>query len=262
MRNEDPYASYVPFIEELAKASGALITDFWNKGNFSVESKADTSPVTEADRATEQLIRQSIQAKYPHHGIIGEEFESVNENAEFVWIIDPIDGTKSFITHVPLFVTLIGLLHRGQPVAGAIHQPITQELCLGTCTQTQFNGKTVNLRPCSRIENATVLTSSFEYLIGNEKTKGWEQLVAATAFSRTWGDGYGYLLLASGNADIMVDPIVNPWDILPVIPVIKGAGGKITTWEGNPMANGSSAVAAHPAIHPEVIELLRTQEAT
>jgi len=256
MLHTSPYASFLPFIEELAHLSGNIIRGYWNRGDYTVETKSDASPVTQADRETEACLRDTIKATYPDHGIMAEEFGNENETAEYVWVLDPIDGTKSFITRVPLFGTLIGLLHQGRPVVGAIHQPITQELCIGSAAGTQLNGHTVQLRPCEQLEHAVLLTSSFEYLLDNDKTRGWEQLVRATQFSRTWGDCYGYLLLVTGRADIMVDPILNPWDILPIVPIIEGAGGKITAWDGSPLTQGHSAVAAHPAIHSQVIENL------
>ncbi len=246
------------FLDELLAQSGAIIRAAWgDTGHIAYESKSDRSPVTEVDRGVEKKLREMIGAKFPSHGIIAEEFGSERENAEWVWVIDPIDGTKSFISGVPLFVTLIGLLHCGKPVLGAIDQPVLRERCVGDNETTLFNGKPTRVRLCRNLRDAVLTTSGFETIAGQPFEKGFLRLAAATRFTRTWGDGYGYLLLATGRVDVMAEPILAPWDLLPLIAVVNGAGGKITDVTGGEAIGGSGAIAASPELHPKVVEEFR-----
>jgi histidinol phosphatase-like enzyme (inositol monophosphatase family) len=240
---------------ELAAESGAFIRPLFGQ-RIAVESKADQSPVTAADRGAEELMRTHIKKRFPDHGIIGEEYGSERADAEFVWVLDPIDGTKSFITGVPLWGTLIGLLHRGEPVLGCIHQPVLQQLMVGDGHSTTLNGRTVRVRPCPRLADATLLTSDVLNLAKHQHGPACDRLVAQVKLYRTWGDCYGYLLLASGLADICLDPIMNPWDIAALVPVVRGAGGVISNWQGGPAYPAQSTIAASPAMHPEVVAML------
>jgi myo-inositol-1(or 4)-monophosphatase len=201
-------------------------------------------------------MRDLIRKTYPGHGIIGEEFGRENVNAEFVWALDPIDGTISFASGCPLFGTLIGLLHGGEPFLGAIHQPILERLCVGDNNQTTLNGQPVYMREVDRLSDATLLATDIRHVEKYQKKEGFERLLQRARLFRTWGDCFGYLLLASGRADIMIDPIMNPWDVLPLIPVIRGANGVITTWDGADAASGNSCVAASKKLHPQVMEIL------
>jgi histidinol phosphatase-like enzyme (inositol monophosphatase family) len=249
-------AALTAFIRELAEESGALIRRYFRSPALAVEVKADQTPVTDADRGAEELLRKRIGARFPDHGIMAEELGSERLDAEYVWVLDPIDGTKSFISGVPLFGTLIGLLHRGQPILGAIHQPIQRELLLGDGTATTLNDRRVRVRPTARLADAVLLASDTTTAAHYQDAAGWERLVARARWLRTWGDCYGYLLVATGQADVMTDPIMNPWDLLPLIPIIRGAGGVITDWQGNDPVHASSSVAASPLLHGEVIATL------
>jgi histidinol phosphatase-like enzyme (inositol monophosphatase family) len=251
--NLTPYRS---FLIELAEKSGAFIQPFFGDPNLAVEIKGDESPVTQADRGAEELLRALIAKKFPTHGIIGEEFGSENAAAEFVWVLDPIDGTKAFITGVPLWGTLIALLHRGQPVLGCIHQPILRQLMLGDGRETTLNGRAVCVRSCARIEDATLLTSDPLNPGKYQNGAAYAALVERARLVRTWGDCYGYLLVAGGWADVMLDPIMNPWDIAALVPVIRGAGGTITDWQGADPVAGKSIVAAASGLHAQVIAAL------
>ena len=244
------------FMERLAAASGEVIRPWFAAADLDVELKGDRSPVTQADREAEAVMRDLIGRRYPQHGIVGEEFGTENDGAQFVWVLDPIDGTISFASGCPLFGTLIGLLHEGKPVLGAIHQPVLEQLCVGDNTSTTLNGRTVKLRPCARLDEATLLATDLGNIARHQNYERFEALRGRTRLFRTWGDCFGYLLLAGGGADVMLDPIMNPWDLLPLIPVIRGAGGVITTWTGKDAADGASCVAANEALHPQVIELL------
>jgi myo-inositol-1(or 4)-monophosphatase len=241
---------------ELAAESGAFIRPLYGQGSLAIESKADQSPVTAADRGAEQLMRKLIAKRYPDHGIIGEEFGTERPDAEFVWVLDPIDGTKSFITGVPLWGTLIGLLHQGQPVLGCINQPVLGQLVVGDCQTTTLNGRPTRVRACPSLAGATLLTSDTTNLGKYQNGPACERLASSVKLYRTWGDCYGYLLVATGLADIMLDPIMNPWDIAALVPVIRGAGGVITDWKGAAPYPAESTVAASPELHGEVIRTL------
>ena len=247
---------YRPFFAELATQSGDFIRPFFGSADLIVETKGDATPVTVADRGAEELMRRLIKAKFPTHGIIGEEMGSERSDAEFVWVLDPIDGTKSFITGVPLWGTLIALLHRGQPVLGAIHQPILKQLMIGDGSTTTLNGRPVRVRSTARIEDATFLTSDPFNPSKYQNGAAYTALRQRAKLVRTWGDCYGYLLVAAGLADVMCDPIMNPWDIAALVPVIRGAGGVITDWKGGAAYPAESTVAATPGLHAAVIKAL------
>lgn len=247
---------YTAFLRTLAEKSGDVIRPYFANPALQVDLKGDQSPVTQADREAETVMRELIRQTYPQHGILGEEFGQENTAASFVWVLDPIDGTISFASGCPLFGTLIGLLHDNVPILGAIHQPILQQLCIGNTTETTLNGRVVQLREVERLADATLLTTDVKGIAKYQNKTTFDTLLEQTRLFRTWGDCYGYLLLASGMADIMLDPIMNAWDILPLIPVIQGANGVITTWEGGDAVSGTSCVAAHRRLHPQVLEVL------
>jgi histidinol phosphatase-like enzyme (inositol monophosphatase family) len=251
-------APYLDFIRELALASGEVIRPYFGSREMGTELKADESPVTVADRRAEEVMRALIERRFPAHGIIGEEFGNVRPDAEFVWVLDPIDGTKSFISAVPLFGTLIGLLHEGRPWLGGIHQPILQQLMLGDGRTTTLNGSPVRVRRCARLAEATVALSDPTHPAKYQQGAAFERLSREVRCTRTWGDCYGYLLLAAGWVDVMLDPVMNPWDLLPVVPVVAGAGGQITDWQGRPTDSlaAKSAIAAHPDFQPELVRRL------
>ncbi len=246
------------FIRELASASSEVILPYFGNPSQGLELKSDESPVTLADRSAEEVMRRMIEKRFPSHGIIGEEHGTVREDSEFVWVLDPIDGTKSFITAVPLFVTLIGLLHEGKPILGAIHQPNLRELMLGDGHETTLNGRIVRGRKASSLAASTLLTSDPLLPSKYQDAAGFDALARSVRLYRTFGDGYGYLLVASGWADIMVDPIMNPWDLLPLIPCLEGAGIKVTDWQGGDARKkgAASTVACAEKLHGQVISLL------
>jgi myo-inositol-1(or 4)-monophosphatase len=249
-------APFRPFIAELARRGGEFIRPFFASADLAVETKTDDSPVTAADRGAEALMRAMIARKFPAHGIIGEEFGDERADAEWVWVLDPIDGTKAFITGVPLWGTLIALKHNGRPVLGAIHQPVLGQLMLGDGNATTLNERPVRVRAAARIEDATLLTSDPLNPARHQNGAAYDALAARARLVRTWGDCYGYLLLAGGWADVMLDPVMNPWDIQALIPIVQGAGGIITDWQGRDPVNAGSIIAASPALHPQVIAAL------
>ncbi|MCH8475141.1 MAG: histidinol-phosphatase [Opitutales bacterium] len=245
-----------PFFKELAECSGKVIRPFFGTENLAVEMKEDETPVTLADRQAEKVLREHIRRNYPKHGIKGEEFPDENADAEFVWVLDPIDGTISFTHGCPLFGTLICLLHEGKPLAGAIHQPILNQFLYGDGKETSLNNRPVMVSETTSLSEATLLTTDLENVGRYQNATAFEALIDKVKLFRTWGDCYGYHLLATGNADIMVDPVLKPWDIMALIPVVQGAGGVITTWDGNEPSTGDSIVAANRFIHGRVLEAL------
>jgi len=252
--NLDPYRA---FALELAEKSGEFIRPFFANPSLVVETKSDHTPVTEADRGAEELMRALIRKKFPGHGILGEEMGGENAGAEFVWVLDPIDGTKSFASACPLFGTLIALLHRDRPVLGVIHQPVLGQLMVGDGVATTLNGRAVRCRATARIEDATLLTSDPLNPARYQNGAAFDALARRARLVRTWGDCYGYLLVASGWADVMCDPVMNPWDIAALVPVVRGAGGVITDWQGRDAVGANSIVAAAtPALHADVIAAL------
>lgn len=243
------------FCKVLAKESAKIIMQYY-RSDFNVEIKHDQSPVTIADKKSEECMRNLIMKEFPEHGILGEEFGEYNLSAEYKWILDPIDGTKSFICGVPLFGTLIALLHNNQPILGAINHPALKECLIGDNTTTELNDVKVTMKKCEDISSAILLTSD-HLIYGKYKDKtNFENLTNMVKLYRTWGDCYGYSLLASGYADIMIDPIMSKWDIAALIPVINGSGGIITDYYGyNPM-EGDSIVASNKKLHKQVISIL------
>jgi myo-inositol-1(or 4)-monophosphatase len=244
------------FIGTLIRESGRIIATYF-RGDVTVESKQDATPVTVADRQAEEVIRGLIGREFPGHGLIGEEFGEANPDAEYVWIIDPIDGTKSFICGVPLFGTLIGLLHRGVPEFGVIANPILDFMLCGDNRRTVLNGKPATCRSCLSINDAVLSTTSPLTAARHKQGGNFGRLTEQVKLYRAWGDCYGYVLLATGRIDIMADPEMKSWDTLPLIPVIRGAGGRVSTWRGgDPAADPTSLVATGPDIHDQVVGLL------
>jgi histidinol phosphatase-like enzyme (inositol monophosphatase family) len=251
--NLDPYRA---FLIELAAASGDFIRPFFGRSDLRVDLKSDQSPVTAADTGAEELMRGMIKRKFPGHGILGEEGGTEGPDAEFVWVLDPIDGTRSFTAAVPLFGTLIALLHQGQPVLGCIHQPILRQLLVGDNAIAMMNGKRVKTRTNGRIEEATLLTSD-PVVVARPECRGYAALMGRAKLARTWGDCYGHLLVATGWADVIYDPVMNLWDIAALVPIIRGAGGVITDARGGPAYPAASTVSsANAEIHGQVIEAL------
>jgi myo-inositol-1(or 4)-monophosphatase len=205
-------------------------------------------------------MRDLIRKTYPEHGVIGEEYGEENTCAEFVWTLDPIDGTVSFASGCPLFGTLIGLLHHNQPLLGAIHQPLLNQLCIGDGKRTLVDGRSVQLRSVSHIADATLLTTDVASIHRTRQRESFDLLLDRSRLFRTWGDCYGYLLVASGKADIMLDLDMKVWDIVPLVPVITGANGIITSWSGDDALQGGSCLATNRTLHRQVVEVLTDQD--
>jgi myo-inositol-1(or 4)-monophosphatase len=239
---------------ELAASSGEFIRPFFGRSDLRVDTKADKSPVTEADTGAEELMRRRIAARFPSHGIVGEEHGADRPDAEFVWVLDPIDGTKSFAAGVPLFGTLIALVRAGEPVLGCIHQPVLGQLVVGDNHTTTLNGRAVRTRRALPVEEATLLTSDAAVDVSRPDCTAYQSLMRRARVARTWGDCYGHMLVAAGMADVMFDPIMNPWDIAALVPVVRGAGGVITDASGGrPYPAKSTLTASGPELHRRIL---------
>ncbi|MBP9580544.1 MAG: histidinol-phosphatase [Ignavibacterium sp.] len=243
------------FLQLLSKESSEIIKKYF-RTSLTVESKSDYSPVTIADKLAEEKMRALIQKEFPSHGIIGEEFGSENSDAEYVWVLDPIDGTKSFISGALSFGTLVALLKNGKPIIGVINHPILNELLVGDNQTCLLNGSKTQIRNCSKISDATLLTTEHFNIGKYQNQTKFDELANKVKLYRNWGDCYGYYLLATGYADIMIDSIMSIWDSMALIPIINGAGGMITDYQGNDPIIGNSIVASNKSIHLEVIKNL------
>ncbi len=253
----DDLNRYKEFGRKLVDRSSTLLMRYY-RTKVKIENKEDDSPVTIADKNTEKMMRKLIMKEFPDHGIVGEEFGEYNPMAIYKWVIDPIDGTKSFIAGSPLFGTLIALLKNDYPIMGIINLPVLKETLIGDNRQTELNGIPVSFRPCNNLSSALLLTTDIMNIEKYQDIKRFSRLMKQTKLFRTWGDCYGYYLLATGYADIMVDPIMSAWDLLALIPVIRGAGGIITDYHGNDPLLGNSIVASPKNLHLEVLKILNS----
>jgi len=244
------------FITLLAHESGKVINPHFANPDLKVEWKADASPVTIADRQAEEVMRELIRKEFPQHGIIGEEFGEDKTEAEYTWILDPIDGTRSFAAGSPHFGTLICLARMGAPIWGAIHLPALGQLFIGNNTSCWRNDRPLRIPPPPALQDCFLLTTDPKSPPQFHHPEGWNALLRATGQYRSWGDCFGYTLVLSGGAHVMTDPILNLWDIAALLPVVKGAGAAASTWQGGSLENAESLVVAHPEIHQQVIDLL------
>jgi histidinol phosphatase-like enzyme (inositol monophosphatase family) len=228
------------------------------QAGVAVERKGDKSPVTMADRQAEQKLRSLIETYWPDHGIIGEEFGKGEGRAHYTWIIDPIDGTKSFVAGVPLYGCLLALTDGMTPVVGVAHFPALDETVYAARGEgCYWNGRRARVSTVDRLEDATFMTSEVRPPEDGHKATAWLRLLDSTYIQRTWGDSYGYLLVATGRADIMADPVMQVWDCGPFGVILPEAGGTFTDWQGNPTIYGGEAIATNGALFDPVMALLR-----
>jgi len=243
-------------VQELSRRAGSIALRHFRSA-LTVEAKADGSPVTIADRSAEQAAREWITSRFPDDGILGEEFGSHLPNAKRRWLIDPVDGTKTFVRGVPLWGTLIAVCEAENVLAGAAFFPAVDEmLAAATGLGCWWNGTRARVSTTSDIADATVLTTDERFKRRVEVREGWRRLAEEAAISRSWGDCYGYLLVATGRADVMVDAVVRPWDAAPLLPAITEAGGVFTDWNGVATAFGGSMIATNAALAASARALL------
>lgn len=253
---DDDLTELLALAERAAQIAADIVMPLFH-GDFSVDLKSDGTPVTNADRGAEEAMRAFIERECPGHGILGEEFAELEGSGRYRWILDPIDGTKSFVHRVPLFGTLIAIERDGEPVVGliachAVGETVKAARGLGA----SLNGRPVRVSTTAKLDEASVMLTSVQGLSKYQpETGSYERLMQSAKLLRTWGDCYGYLLVASGRADAMLDPVMNHWDVAALYPVITEAGGRITTWQGDP-GPGASAVASNGVLHRELLETL------
>lgn len=264
----DQHGGRLEFLLQTLRAAGTRTLDFYADAALAVDRKADDSPVTEADRQAEQLVRQRVQGEWGEDGLLGEEFGTIEGSSGYSWIVDPIDGTKSFICGVPLYSTLLALLHRGEPVAGGIFLPALDELTVAATgqgawhtpaaggLQRQDGWQPARVSDRSTLGQAIFVTSQTDLFTERGMTEAYATLERTCSITRTWGDGYGYTLVATGRADLMVDPVVSPWDVAPILPILQEAGGKFTDWQGDATIRGGNGLGTNGHLHPQVLRVL------
>jgi inositol-phosphate phosphatase / L-galactose 1-phosphate phosphatase / histidinol-phosphatase len=250
--------AFLSLAVDLAEAAGAAIRPYFRRP-IAVDDKPDLSPVTAADRAAETAMRRLIAARFPDHGIIGEEYGPEREDAEFVWVLDPIDGTKSFISGVPLFGTLIALAREGRPIVGIIDQPISRERWIGAAGRpATFNGAPVRCRPCAALAAATSFSTSPDMFRGAD-AGAFARVAGAAKLVRFGADCYAYGLLASGFIDLVIEASLKPYDFSAMLPIVEGAGGFASDWRGAPLtlaSDGRVLVAGDRRAHQAALALL------
>ncbi|MDR0521489.1 MAG: histidinol-phosphatase [Planctomycetaceae bacterium] len=258
--------SRLAFARHLAGQAGSLTLRYFYQTDLAIEQKEDFSPVTAADRETEQFLRQQIAGQFPNDAVFGEEFPRTEGTSGFRWYLDPIDGTKSFIHRVPLYTTLIGLEYGGEITGGIISAPALGELVWAGRGQGAWLESKQNPHPvpckvssCTELSEACFVTSEVLTFSKTNRQNAYRNLERSVKLTRTWGDAYGYLLTATGRADIMVDPQMSEWDAGPLPVILEEAGGCFTDWKGNRTIFGKEGVATNGKLHAAVLQKLQAE---
>jgi histidinol phosphatase-like enzyme (inositol monophosphatase family) len=246
------------FAVEAAWQAGKITLEYFQT-DTAVEHKPDTSPVTLADRRAEQKLRECIQRVFPDHGILGEEFGETAGRAPYRWVLDPLDGTRSFIQGVPMYGVMMGLEHYGQAVLGVVHLPALGETVYAARgSGCYWNGRRAQVSKIAQLEDAVVLTTSVRSLYEEGRGPVFERLQAQTHLQRTWGDCYGHILVATGRAEVMLDPILQIWDCAALQPILQEAGGTFTDWQGIPTHTGGNGLSTNGHLFEAVMEMVRS----
>lgn len=249
----------------IARQAGELTLQHFRTPGLAVERKGDGSPVTIADQGAEKLLRQLIAEEFPQDAIIGEEFGETPGTSGFQWILDPIDGTKSFVSGVPLYTTLVAVMRNNEPLVGVIFAPAVDEMVYAAtdqgCWHVINNGEPqpAKVSTVDTLAEAVFLTTCVRSYTRDRQQDGreiFDKLAESCRVSRTWGDAFGYLLVATGRAEIMIDPIMNIWDAAALLPIIQEAGGKFFDWQGNSTVHSGEAVATNGALASKVQDIL------
>lgn len=248
-------------VSATADESLEISNKYFQKSKISVETKKDNSPVTEADKLLESRIRSIIRQVAPSHGIIGEEEGSERERSEYVWTVDPIDGTYSFISGVPFFGTQLALLFQGQAVLGSIFMPLLKIQIIGDGKSTTINGQLAQGCNSCSLSRARLAVTDIADVARHHDIARFNHLCSRVSAMRTWGDCYGYNLLVSGGINCMLDAAIDPWDIAPLGPIVCGAGGQVSDWNGallqpQPFQFASSCIAAQACLQTEIVSIL------
>lgn len=248
------------FALDCAWQAGRVTLGYFQNG-VAVERKADNSPVTAADKGAEQRIRQLIAQYWPDDGIIGEEFGEQPGSSGMTWIIDPIDGTKSFVHGVPLYSNLVAVTDGQGTVAGVAHYPALNEtIYAARGLGCYWNGRRTQVSATDKMEDAAVMTSGFDGFNTPHKANAWKQIVDSTYLQRTWGDSYGYALVSTGRADLMVEPWLAIWDAAPFQVIMEEAGGTFTTWAGERRIDAGNAIATNGTLFETVMGITRERQ--
>jgi len=249
---------YLDFATETAYLAGRLTLGYFQTG-VRPDFKADDTPVTIADRRAEELVRHRIEKRYPHHAIVGEEYGTKEAGGtSHCWFIDPIDGTKSFLRGVPLYAVLIGLEIEGSIEVGVAHFPALDEMIAAASGEgCWWNGRRAHVSDVPTLQQALVTFTDVAGFARYGRSEAWERIKQATYYRAGWGDAYGHLLVATGRAELMLDPIMNAWDCAPFPPILREAGGYFGDWQGNPTIYGNEALATTQVLLPEVLKLIR-----
>jgi histidinol-phosphatase len=243
---------------EAAYLGGRRTLAYFNTG-IDVETKGDDTPVTRADREAEVVIRETIQRFFPDHAILGEEHGLSSGNPDFTWIVDPIDGTNSFIHGVPLYGAVVGCRVRGEPRVGAIYLPALGDMVAAAeGLGATWNGRRTRVSTVARLDSATLLAGSVTRAI--KRSDAFENLERHVKLNRGWGDVFGYMLVATGRAEIMLDPVISVWDIAGIAPIIREAGGFFGNWRGESTIDGPDAVAVNGALQNTVLDVLKNEK--
>ena len=262
-RSNPDYDRRLQLALEAAREAGRITLEHFRRSDLQVERKGDDSPVTVADRRAEEHLRRRIAETFPEDAILGEEMPERPGESGFRWILDPIDGTKSFIHGVPLYSTLIGIEHDGRSVVGVILIPALDECVYGVEGSGAWYARgnhppcPASVSVCPRLAEGLFVTSEIANFDSVGHREAYDRLQAAARLARTWGDGYGYLLVATGRAEVMVDPVMNLWDAAAIQPVLQEAGGTFTDWQGRPTIYSGQGVATNGRILDEVLAILR-----
>lgn len=247
------------FATELAWHAGRVTMRYFQT-NVVAELKSDNSPVTIADRESERLMREMIEARYPHHSILGEEEGETRPGAAFRWILDPIDGTKSFVAGVPMYAVLVGLERDGVPVVGAVAIPPLGDMVTAALGEgCLWNGRMARVSTTDRLSDAVISTTDTRHMREYGHEAAFERLSAKARLLRGWGDAYGHVLVATGRIDVMLDAVMNPWDCAALVPVVQESGGTFTDWDGVATIYGGGAISSNGALFQEVMKTIRDQ---
>ncbi|RYZ39827.1 MAG: histidinol-phosphatase [Myxococcaceae bacterium] len=243
---------------DVARKAGDVALGFF-RGGIAVDTKSDGTPVTVADRTAEWTARQWLEERFPDDGILGEEFGETRPGAKRRWILDPIDGTKTFIRGVPLWGTLVAVAEGERILAGAAYFPAVNEMLVASPGLGCFwNDTAARVSSQAELSQAVALITDERFLQNPTKGAGWRELSRQASLSRTWGDCYGYLLVATGRAEVMVDEALSPWDAAALQPIIEEAGGVFTDWKGQRTAFGGDGIATNAVLASRVREVLGT----
>lgn len=263
MSTNDELGGRLELARQAALEAGRITLEHFQRGDLRVERKSDRSPVTVADRNAEQHLRRRISEAFPGDAVLGEEFGATEGDSSWRWILDPIDGTKSFICGVPLYGTLIGIEHHDKSVAGVIHIAPLQETVYAAEGRGAWYVRgdaaptPARVSSCDRLQEAVFLTSQVDLFDSRGAHEAFRRLSGEAFITRTWGDCYGYLLVATGRAEVMVDPEMHLWDIAALLPVVEEAGGTLTDWGGERTIHSGEAVATNGALLEQVLAATR-----